>query len=144
MVDPLGLSCGGITNKYPNENMPLDGKITSFSIIDGKIKGINGQRHFDFIVDMNGKLVIGNKHHLLGQGQQVLAAGQIRLNGQDQIRHIDNLSGYYRPNVSEASNFPKILQDAGVDVKGVIMDVYQISTSGGYVSGMTKVSTMVL
>jgi len=125
-IDVLGLECKPITNKFPKESLPKDGKIVDFEIVDGFIKGVNGQRHFDFIVTTDNRLIIGKKHHTLGNRSDVLAAGQIRLNGQGKIKNIDNLSGHYRPTVDEANNFPKVLEDAGLDIEGATLNRHDI------------------
>lgn len=95
-------------------------------IENGKIKGINGKRAMDFVVTQDGRLVIGNKHHLLGNAENVLAAGQLRLNGLDQIQRVDNLSGYYRPTLNETLNFPEALKTSGLDLSGATLNGYRI------------------
>ena len=127
-VDPLGLnSFPLITNKFPTEALPADGKITPFEMVDGKIKVANGLRQVDFVVDKDGQLVLGKKHHLLGQRQDVQAAGQLRLNGRGNVRSIDNLSGHYRPSVEESRRFPDILRSAGIDVKGATIEITEFT-----------------
>lgn len=42
----------------------------------------------DFVITTDNKLIIGNKHHYLGNGQDVLAAGQLKINGQGQIKQL--------------------------------------------------------
>lgn len=134
-----------IPNKFPNEAMPLDGKIIPYQIVDGNIKGVNGRKQFDFVIDDKGKLLIGNKHHLLGSGQPVQAAGQLRLNGQGQIRQIDNLSGHYQPSVAETANYPQLLENAGLKVKGATIVSHSISTNpSGMVTGIKVVSSQVI
>jgi Hemolysin coregulated protein Hcp (TssD) len=141
-LEKLAAPVQRIPSKFPNEAMPSDGKIIPYHIVDGNIKGINGRKQFDFVIDDKGKLIIGNKHHLLGNGQPVQAAGQLRLNGQGQIRQIDNLSGHYQPSVAETANYPKILENAGVKVKGATIVSHSISTNpSGMVTGVKVVSS---
>ncbi|MDO4879801.1 MAG: RHS repeat-associated core domain-containing protein [Capnocytophaga sp.] len=123
--DVFGLEERVITNKFPEEELPTNGRITSFDIIDGKIKNVNGEREFDFIITKENKLVIGKKHHFLGNREDVLAAGQLKLNGQGQIRRIDNLSGHYRPTVLESSQFPDIFKKMGLNIKGATFIVWE-------------------
>ena len=65
-----------IKNKFPSEALPSNGKVFSYEIVDGKIKVLNGLR--DFVVKKDGKLIIGKGHHLLGDRQDVQAAGQMK------------------------------------------------------------------
>lgn len=90
-----------IKNKFPDEALPSDGKILNHFIEDGKIKGINGQRRVDFVINKEGNLVLGKKHQLLGNADDVMAAGQLKIDGQGMIRRIDNSSGHYRPTVEK-------------------------------------------
>lgn len=114
-------------------------------LLTAKSKGVSGRRQFDFVVDQNGKLIIGDKHHMLGNGQDVKAAGQMRLNGQGQVRHIDNLSGHYQPTPTEAANYPQILSNAGLNVPGATMVTHGISTNAsGWVTGTPIVSTTII
>ena len=86
----------------------------------------------DFVVTQDGRLVIGEKHHFLGNAEDVLAAGQLRLNGLGQIRRIDNLSGHYRPTLDESLNFPEVLKTSGLDISGATLNGYRIPvTSDG-------------
>jgi hypothetical protein len=134
-----------ITNKFPEEALASDGRIIPFNIVDGAIKGVNGRKQFDFIIDSTGKLLIGDKHHTLGNRQSVQAAGQIRLNGKGQIRQIDNLSGHYQPSVTETASYPELLQGAGLQVKGATLVTHSITTDAdGMVTGIKVVSSKVL
>ena len=144
-LEKLATPIQQISSKFPAEAMPADGKIVPYEIVDGNIKGVNGRKQFDFVVYDKGKLVIGNKHHMLAHGQPVQAAGQLRLNGKGQIRQIDNLSGHYQPSVSETANYPRILESAGVKVKGATIVSHSISTnSSGMVTGVKVVSSRVI
>jgi RHS repeat-associated protein len=127
-VDPMGLTpFDPITNKFPTEALPSDGKIVPHQIVDGKIKLANGLNKVDFVITKDGQLVVGKKHHTLGNRQDVLAAGQMKLNGQGKVRGIDNLSGHYRPSVEESLRFPDILKSAGIDVKGATLEISEFT-----------------
>jgi len=104
-----------ITNKFPDEALPPNGKVVDYYIENGKIKGINGLNEVDFVITKDGQLIIGNKHHYLGQGQDVMAPGQLKINGQGQIKRIDNLSGHYRPTVQEAMSYEDLFKNLGLD-----------------------------
>jgi RHS repeat-associated protein len=141
-VDPMGLT--PITNKFPTEDLPADGKVVPHELVDGKIKVPNGLKQVDFVVTQDGQLVVGKKHHTLGQRQDVLAAGQMKLNGQGKVRGIDNLSGHYRPSVDESARFPEILRSAGVDVKGATLEVSEFTVDeNGWVTGRKIVKRQV-
>lgn len=58
----------------------------------------NGIRSADYIVDKNGVL---KGHSFLAKGQNVLAAGHIKINSKGEIRGINNLSGHYQPSLAE-------------------------------------------
>ena len=73
-VDESG-SSSKIANKFPNEAMPSDGKVFDYHIENGRIKGIDGRNNVDFVITTDNNLIIGNRHHYLGNGQDVLAAG---------------------------------------------------------------------
>ena len=135
----------GIQNKFPHDIIPTDGKIILFSIENGNLKGLNGLREVDFVIDMDGKLIIGKRHHSLGNRGPVLAAGALFLNGKGNIRRINNLSGHYRPTPQEARKIPELLQNAGVNAKGAQMEIYDmIVTDEGFVERVVKVSSEVV
>ena len=128
-----------ITNKFPFEEMPKDGKILDYFIENGRIKGINGQRNLDFVINEAGELVIGKRHHLLGNAKDVLAAGQLKLNGKGIIKRIDNLSGHYRPTVEEAMASPQLLRNLGLDLDKTWVEFYNIeANNSGYIKKTLK------
>ena len=114
-----------IQNKFPDEPMPDNGRLLEYTVENGKIKGINGRKEVDFVINQEGELLIGDKHHFLGQGQDVLAAGELKINGKGQIKRIDNLSGHYRPTVSEAMNYPEFFKDRGFDLNNTWIEFYE-------------------
>lgn len=121
-----------IKNKFPDEALPSDGKILNHFIEDGKIKGINGQRRVDFVINKEGNLVLGKKHQLLGNADDVMAAGQLKIDGQGMIRRIDNRSGHYRQTVEEALKYPELFENAGLnlDKAWLNIDKYTINADG--------------
>ena len=140
-----GIADKVIKNKFPDEPMPVDGKILDYTVENGKIKGINGINQADFVITQDGDFIIGNKHHFLGQGQDVLAAGQLKINGQGQIKRIDNLSGHYRPTVSEAMKYPQLFEEMGFDLKKTWIELYDIEIdSSGLVENVIKSYTKML
>ena len=119
-------SSSKIANKFPNEAMPSDGKVFDYYIENGRIKGIDGRNNVDFVITTDNNLIIGNKHHYLGNGQDVLAAGQLKINGQGQIKRIDNLSGHYRPTVDEAMRYQSLFENLGLDLNKTWLEYYRI------------------
>ncbi len=81
----------------------------------------------DFVITTDKKLIIGKKHHFLGNRKDVLAAGMMKITGSGKIRRIDNLSGHYAPTVEEAMQFPKLLREMGFDLKGATFEAYHIT-----------------
>lgn len=118
--------------------MPNDGKIFEYYIENGRIKGIEGRNSVDFVITTDNKLIIGNKHHYLGNKQDVLAAGQLKINGQGKIKRIDNLSGHYRPTVNEAMGYQSLFENLGLDLNKTWLEYYRIDIdSDGMVVGTT-------
>lgn len=126
-----------IANKFPNEAMPSDGKIFDYYIENGRIKGIEGRNNVDFVITTDNNLIIGNKHHYLGNGQDVLAAGQLKINGQGQIKRIDNLSGHYRPTVDEAMGYQALFENLGLDLNNTWLEYYrfEVDADDGLIVG---------
>jgi hypothetical protein len=130
-----------IKNKFPDEPMPTavtdKAKIIGVAeIVEGKIK-VNGQlpRYVDFVVDIDGKLILGNKHHLLGNANDVQAAGRMKINN-GKVAEINNLSGHYQPSVEEAMKFPEILRKLGLDLNRTHFRVFAFeSTPSGNLNG---------
>lgn len=121
-----------IKNRYPNEPQP--GKEFDYKIEDGKLLIRDGIREVDFIVDMEGNLHIGRGHSFLAGGNDVQAAGSIKINDQGYIRQITNSSGHYAPTAEQAELFPEILNKQGLRLKNAwlrIGDYY--FTPSGYV-----------
>ena len=131
-----------IKNKFPDEALPSDGKILNHFIEDGKIKGINGQRRVDFVINRDGNLVIGKKHQLLGNADDVMAAGQLKIDGQGMIRRIDNSSGHYRPTVEESLNYPQLFEKAGLNLDKSWLDIdsFKIDELGNVIEKVKKSS----
>jgi hypothetical protein len=121
-----------IKNKFPNEPLPKDGRIINYTLKAGNIKDIFGLRRMDFVIDKDGKLIIGKKHQTLGNAEDVLAAGQLKVDGYGMIRRIDNNSGHYRPTAEEASKYPELFEQAGfnLDKAWLYINKYTINYSG--------------
>ena len=105
-----------IANKFPDEVLPTDGFILATTIKDGKIAGLNGLREADFVIKTNGEIVIGFRHTVLANGDDVLAAGRLKFDGHGKIRRVTNESGHYRPSVDESMQFAEVFKEAGLDI----------------------------
>ena len=141
-TDPCGLS-ELITNKFPDEELPSNGKIVPHSIgEDGYIQRKDGRKNFDFVITADNRLVLGDKHHLLGDRSDVLAAGQMKLNGKGRVAAVDNLSGHYRPSVEEAARFGDLLRGVGLNVDGTVLNIYSFTLDDdGNVTSMKVAKT---
>ncbi|AXO80718.1 hypothetical protein DZC78_10090 [Olleya aquimaris] len=136
-----------IRNKFPYEALPKDGYILNY-ILDAKglFRQLNGNilpnRPLNFVITKGGYLKIGIRHHLLGNGEDVLMAGGIRFkNGK--IAELNNLSGHYKPTPEQASVLESLLKDVGLPVKRAKYEISTISSnSNGYATGTKKVKTI--
>ncbi|UTX48935.1 hypothetical protein [Chryseobacterium sp. MA9] len=110
-----------IANKYPIEELPKDGFVLEYKMdSQGVFRQLNDNifpsREFDFVITKSGELRIGSKHHLLGNRNEVLAAGGVRFkNGK--IVEFNNMSGHYRPTAEEAERLEEILNELEIPVK---------------------------
>ena len=116
-----------ISNKFPNDNQA--GKNFNYTIKDGKIYIENGIQEVDFVIDMNGNLSIGRGHSYLAKGQNVQAAGTMKVNSQGYIRNITNESGHFQPTVTEALNYPQIFKNSGLTIDNTWIKVSEFNTS---------------
>ncbi|MDG4653925.1 hypothetical protein [Chryseobacterium arthrosphaerae] len=80
------------------------------------------------MITKSGELRIGKKHHLLGNQEEVLAAGSMGFkNGK--ISELHNLSGHYRPTIEEAERLVKILDELGIPIKRARYDIFLIEVN---------------
>ncbi|WP_427874508.1 hypothetical protein [Flavobacterium sp. MMS24-S5] len=123
-----------IANKFPTEEMPLDGQLWGIAEIEsGYIKQMaskgNTFNDVDFVITTNGELKIGKKHHFLGNASSVEAAGTIKtVNGK--LKKISNSSGHYFPTVDETNKFPEIFRQLGIDTKGASLEIKYLDDAG--------------
>ncbi|AZQ65228.1 hypothetical protein EI427_23735 [Flammeovirga pectinis] len=117
-------------NKYPSESMPLDGSLWGIAkISNGLIDKLGDKGNtfdgVDFVVTMSGKLKIGKKHHFLGKGESVQAAGTLKI-VKGKVKKIENDSGHYLPSIEETLLFPAIFEDLGLKIKGAALKIKYI------------------
>lgn len=131
---PIWEPVQSISNKYPDEALPLDGQLWGIAEIDnGLISSIGNksitQNSIDFVVSKNGELKLGKKHHFLGNKDHVEAAGTLKIvNGK--IKRITNDSGHYTPTIDQTDKFPKIFRQLGLDTKGASLQILYVDESG--------------
>ena len=72
----------------------------------------------DFVITMDGQLVIGHGHSVLGNGKSVRFAGQIKTNSKGEIIEITNQSGHYLPETGKGltDKAKAFLEGEGLDV----------------------------
>ena len=88
-----------------NTSISTEGKLLG-SISNGKISMYGktlASGKFDFVVMLDGQILLGRKHTFLSGGADVLAAGELKIRGGN-IVGINNLSGHYKPNLNVSSN----------------------------------------
>ncbi|MHA7831416.1 MAG: hypothetical protein ACX93O_09965 [Flagellimonas sp.] len=93
--------------------------------IDGELQVIgntNVAQKWDYIVKTDGQILVGRKHSWLSQGEDVLAAGELKFNN-GKLVEINNASGHYMPSTDEASNFLRIFREAGVKVEDATLTI---------------------
>ncbi|HAK79202.1 MAG TPA: hypothetical protein DCM71_20420 [Runella sp.] len=102
-----------------------EGKLLG-SISNGKISMYGktlASGKFDFVVMLDGQILLGRKHTFLSGGADVLAAGELKIRGGN-IVGINNLSGHYMPNLNVSSNYLNIFKKSGVDVSKAHLQIY--------------------
>lgn len=121
-TDASGSGTQRITNKLP---VSTDGKLMG-EISGGRVVmegNINPTGEFDFIVKVDGGVLLGRKHSFLSSGTEVQASGTLKLrNGK--IVNVTNASGHYMPTVNEAGNFLRILKEAGADIDSATLQIF--------------------
>ncbi|MBC6310294.1 hypothetical protein HCJ66_12165 [Listeria sp. FSL L7-1582] len=122
-----------IENRYPNELQ--SGKSFDYVLKNGQVKIRDGINEVDFIIDRSGTLQVGRGHSYLANGEDVLAAGKLKVDSYGNIRRITNESGHYAPTVAHAKNYELIFNDAGIATKNSWLETYQLEfTNSGYVN----------
>jgi hypothetical protein len=124
-----------VVNRTP-QNGPEFGS-QSYTLSNGNIN-LNNRAvtngTFDFVVTNEGQLIIGRGHFSLSNGAEtVRAAGQLSLY-KGKVTNINNGSGHYQPSIEQAKEFGNVLKDAGVNVSGAKLNLYD--------KGGTKVETV--
>ncbi|WP_426476748.1 hypothetical protein ACP3T3_15655 [Chryseobacterium sp. CBSDS_008] len=108
-----------ITNKYPNDPFPIDGKLYGIAEIDNGLLKIDGKLisydNVNFVITEKGELRLGFRHIFLANGDEVIAAGGLNIK-RGNIKNITNMSGHFRPTLDEANNFPEIFETIGVNL----------------------------
>ncbi len=102
-----------------------EGKLLG-SIIDGKIV-MNGTTKasgtFDFVITKSGETLLGRKHTFLSKGDDVFAAGELKIRSGN-IVNINNLSGHYVPSSNVANTYLDIFKSFNINVSKAHLKVY--------------------
>ncbi|WP_265428531.1 hypothetical protein [Chryseobacterium sp. YIM B08800] len=119
-----------IKNTVPNEAMPIDGKLYGIAEVEDGLLKIDGQiipkyGSVDFVITTEGKLLLGKKHHFLGNAQDVLAAGTLKI-VKGKVLNISNFSGHYAPSIDEATQFPEIFKTLGIDLEKAYLETMEL------------------
>lgn len=73
--------------------------------------------HVEFVVDLEGKLILGYEHYFLSGGaSHVLAAGGMTLEENGSVALVSNVSGHYKPTEKESLNMERIMAKTGLDL----------------------------
>ena len=70
-------------------------------VLNGKA---NATGKFDYVVTKDGEILLGRKHTFMSGGQDVYAAGELKLRD-GKIVEVNNLSGHYMPGAEDSNNF---------------------------------------
>ena len=83
------------------------------------------------------------QHSTLFSGGAVIGAGMISVNDQGKITEIANASGHYCPNTDNMLDALKVLQQKGVQLKGILVEMYDLEKkrSNFYPCAETYLST---
>ena len=79
---------------------------------------------WDYVVKVDGEILIGRKHSFMSQGLDVLAAGEVKFSN-GKLVDINNLSGHYIPNPGETFNFLRLFKFNGVDISDATLSIYK-------------------
>lgn len=109
-----------ITNKFPNDPFSIASQVYGEAvIIDGRLGLANGRvlpKNVDYVITLSGCIMLGIKHPILANNQDVLAAGGMRLRVDGLVVKIDNHSGHYTPSADDALRAMALLCERGLDL----------------------------
>jgi len=132
--DVIGRAVKPMENLRPDiiQDISSGARLQPYKIIDGKIKNaMFGNRtlsgDFDYIVNSEGKMIIGKQHSFLAQGEDVYFGGQMHISNKGTLTKVNDMTGhYYDPNrLSNDSNYimlndmTNILEHNGFDTANV-------------------------
>ncbi|MFO0378499.1 MAG: hypothetical protein ACK50M_08655, partial [Cyclobacteriaceae bacterium] len=128
LAEFLAKGVGNFTN-FPKIKMKIptidaDGWLMG-KYVNGELQVVgntNVAQKWDYIVKSNGEILVGRKHSWLSQGEDVLAAGELKFNN-GKLVEINNASGHYLPSTTEGSNFLRVFREAGVKVDDATLTI---------------------
>ena len=91
-------------------------QVGSFKIDYDKFSDVPNDKIFDFVINLDGDILIGRGHYKLNKKQKLLYfAGRLKIrNGK--IIYIDNDSGHYIPTKKETERIKEVLQKSKVAI----------------------------
>lgn len=84
-------------------------------LASGVLGSFKGQR-IDFVITLDGRLVVGRGHSVLSTARPVLFAGELKFDNNGDIVEITNNSGHYKIPGGLTAKARDFLQSIGVDV----------------------------
>lgn len=89
-------------------------------VMNGKT---NATGKLDYVITKDGEILLGRKHTFMSGGQDVYAAGELKLRD-GKIVEVNNLSGHYMSGAEDSNNFLGVFKALGADVNGSHLKVY--------------------
>ncbi len=123
-----------VTLKIPADKPSLELRIIPHRIANGKLRrpivggrlaSFKGQL-IDFVITMDGRLIVGRAHSVLSSGESVRFAGRMKFSSSGYLKVVDNWSGHYEtPAIAEKAL--KFLEKKGVNTSNAIAKNYDLS-----------------
>ncbi|WP_170123092.1 hypothetical protein [Lachnotalea glycerini] len=65
----------------------------------------------------------------MANGNEVQAAGMMKVNSKGYVRCISGESGHYQPTVAQIKNYPQVIENIGVNTDGSWIRISEFETS---------------
>lgn len=78
---------------------------------------------YDYVVDSNGNLIIGDGHYKLAKkANSVKAAGEIKVNKYGKVTYLNNESGHYEPTSTDLNNIVNKFKELKLNAPNLTVD----------------------